>query len=400
MELQPNRNNIIPYLTLKKYNNIYAMTPTYPQTDKRGSGFAVRLVSLIVVFCILASFAIVRDGHLFGHDFRTHSTSAQSASLDINEAKQTVINTTDIGKDIVGYKGPVPLEIYISAGKVDSVKALPNQETPGFFERASVLLNSWNGLTLEEAAVKRVDAVSGATFSSNAIKGNFQAGINKAVSSKSQEATASADACEPEGFTVEYTLALIVAIAAAILPLFVKNKNYRLVQQLLNVGVLGFWAGAFLDYSVFIRTFAGSLPLALSSLLTLLLFAVAFIYPLFGRTGHYCAWVCPLGSLQDLAGHLHIPKLHISPAVAKAFSRMRVTLWCILMFCLWSGLGASWIDYELFSAFLVKSASVTVLITGGAFLILSLIVTRPFCRFVCPTGTLLRLSEGKGIPRK
>ena len=130
MELQPNRNNIIPYLTLKKYNNIYAMTPTYPQTDKRGSGFAVRLVSLIVVFCILASFAIVRDGHLFGHDFRTQDSPAQSASLDINEAKQTVINTTDIGKDIVGYKGPVPLEIYISAGKVDSVKRFPTKRPP------------------------------------------------------------------------------------------------------------------------------------------------------------------------------------------------------------------------------------------------------------------------------
>lgn len=355
----------------------------------------VRLASLIAVFCILASLAIVREGRFFGHDLRAPEKAESSASVSTSVSTagdgRQVINTTEAGKDIIGFNGPVPLQIYISEGKVDSVTALPNQETPSFFERAKVLLHSWDGLSIEDAASKQVDAVSGATFSSKAITGNFKAGIALAE----DRADVPAAESEPEGLTIEYTLALLVALSAAITPLFIKNRAYRLVQQLLNVGVLGFWTGTFLDYSVFIRSFANGIPFTLASLLTILLFAVAFIYPLFGRTGHYCAWVCPLGSLQELASRLHLPKFHISPATVKALTIFRNVLWCILILCLWTGLLSSWIDYELFSAFIVKSASTVVLITGGVFLLLSLVIMRPFCRFVCPVGTLLNHAEGK-----
>lgn len=354
--------------------------------------FAVRLTGLIAVFCILASLAIVREGRLLGHRLWPESADDKPIAVAESSTGQQVINTTEAGKDIIGFNGPVPLQIYISDGKVDSVTALPNQETPSFFSRAEALLHSWDGLTIEEAAAKEVDAVSGATYSSKAITENFKAGIQLADSGQKEETVSEK---QTEDLTIEYTIALLVAVGAALIPLFVKNKIYRLVQQVLNVGVLGFWTGTFLDYSVFIRTLANGIPFTLASLLTILLFVVAFIYPLFGRTGHYCAWVCPLGSLQELASRLHLPKLHISPRTVKGLTFFRNTLWCLLVLCLWSGLLASWIDYELFSAFIVKSASTVVLVIGGVFLLLSLVIMRPFCRFVCPVGTLLNHAEGK-----
>lgn len=353
---------------------------------------AVRITGLIAVFCILASLAIVREGRFLGRQLWPESAADETSAVAKSSTGQQVINTTEAGKDIIGFNGPVPLQIYISDGKVDSVTALPNQETPSFFKRAEVLLHSWDRLPIEEAVAKEVDAVSGATYSSKAITENFKAGIRLAD-------TDSIKGPEPEtqaeGLTIEYTLALLVAIGAAVIPLFVKNKAYRTVQQILNVGVLGFWTGTFLDYSVFIRTLANGIPFTLASLLTILLFVVAFIYPLLGRTGHYCAWVCPLGSLQELASRLHLPKLHIAPKAVKGLTFFRNALWCLLVLCLWSGLLASWIDYELFSAFIVQSASTVVLVTGGVFLLLSLVIMRPFCRFVCPVGTLLNHAEGK-----
>jgi len=89
-----------------------------------------------------------------------------------------VIDTTEIGKDVIGYKGPVPVQISIKNGKVESVVALENEETPKFFERASVILGSWNGLKVEKAKKLEVDAVSGATYTSNAIIENVRLGLN------------------------------------------------------------------------------------------------------------------------------------------------------------------------------------------------------------------------------
>ena len=48
---------------------------------------------------------------------------------------------------------------------------------------------------------------------------------------------------------------------------------------------------------------------------------------------------------------------------------------------------------EVFSAFIFQTASVFVLALGGVFLLLSFFVARPYCRFVCPTGTLFKIAE-------
>lgn len=90
--------------------------------------------------------------------------------------KQVVVNTTESGKDIKGFKGPVPVEVTFIGGKITKVTVLPNHETPRFLQRAvgSGLLEQWNGLTAKQAAVKEVDAVSGATYSSRAIIENVR----------------------------------------------------------------------------------------------------------------------------------------------------------------------------------------------------------------------------------
>lgn len=95
--------------------------------------------------------------------------------------KQT-IKTTSLASDVRGYVGPTPVEITIIDGIVKEVKALTNQETPAFFEMVvnSGLLNKWNGKTVEEAKSLHVDAVSGATFTSNALIENVRRGLEKA----------------------------------------------------------------------------------------------------------------------------------------------------------------------------------------------------------------------------
>ena len=54
---------------------------------------------------------------------------------------------------------------------------LNNNETPSFLNKVinAGFLNSWNGLTVKEALDKNVDAVSGATYSSNGIQQSLKA---------------------------------------------------------------------------------------------------------------------------------------------------------------------------------------------------------------------------------
>ena len=93
------------------------------------------------------------------------------------ENGMTVINTTELTKDVKGYKGTTPVKIFIKRNKVVRVEALANQETPKFFERAKAVLTFWEGKSVSQATKSAPDAVTGATLSSEALKKNVQAGL-------------------------------------------------------------------------------------------------------------------------------------------------------------------------------------------------------------------------------
>ena len=92
--------------------------------------------------------------------------------------KQVIINTTTIAADIKGYNGPTPLKIYITNNKIDKIEALPNQETPKyFFKVKKQMLGQWDGMAVSEAAKAKVDAVTGATMSSECLNKTVQRGL-------------------------------------------------------------------------------------------------------------------------------------------------------------------------------------------------------------------------------
>lgn len=98
-------------------------------------------------------------------------------------AKATfTITTTELGRNIRGYRGPVPVSVTFSGGKITEVKPLANHETPSYFRRVeqSGICNRYIGLTARQAATKQVDAVSGATLSSKALIENIRLAAREA----------------------------------------------------------------------------------------------------------------------------------------------------------------------------------------------------------------------------
>ena len=90
------------------------------------------------------------------------------------EAYYTVVNTTHTR----GFKGPTPVKIYISKNKIVKIEPLPNRETPQYFNKVKKLLKKYEGKRVTKAQAMKVDAVSGATFSSKALINNIQSGLN------------------------------------------------------------------------------------------------------------------------------------------------------------------------------------------------------------------------------
>ena len=111
----------------------------------------------------------------------TFSVSTACGSARAKGPDTLKINTTDLGKEIIGFNGPTPVEISVVMDTIVGIKALPNSETPRFMQTclASGLLNKLVGKTVSEAKDIQLDAVSGATYSSNALIRNIRLGLEQ-----------------------------------------------------------------------------------------------------------------------------------------------------------------------------------------------------------------------------
>ena len=89
-----------------------------------------------------------------------------------------VVNTTTLAKDVKGYKSTTPVEIHIQKNKVVKVVALKNTESPKYFAKVKAhMMKAWDGMKVSKAVTAKVDGVTGATMSSDAVKENVKRGL-------------------------------------------------------------------------------------------------------------------------------------------------------------------------------------------------------------------------------
>ena len=106
-------------------------------------------------------------------------SAGQQDSAITKENGSVVVNTTTIAKNVEGYNGAVPVKIYIKKNKIVKIEVLKNQETPKYLAKVKkALLTAWDGLSVKDAKAKQVDAVTGATFTSEAMIKNVQQGLD------------------------------------------------------------------------------------------------------------------------------------------------------------------------------------------------------------------------------
>ena len=106
----------------------------------------------------------------------------------------------------------------------------------------------------------------------------------------------------------------------------------------------------------------------------------------------FCGWLCPFGFTQEWLGKLgrilRIPRLRIP---AKAERWIGLTRYLLLAFS-FLGIGAVLLAQSPYGSFMgivdqnLSYITPAAWILLGTFLVVSVFIDRPFCRFVCPEG--------------
>lgn len=105
--------------------------------------------------------------------------TAQADDLMKKEKDGTyIVNTTTLAQDVEGYNGPTPLEIHIKKNKIVKVVLLKSMETPKYNARIKKdMLPKYENQKLAKNKGVEVDGVTGATFTSDAVKENVRRGV-------------------------------------------------------------------------------------------------------------------------------------------------------------------------------------------------------------------------------
>lgn len=87
-----------------------------------------------------------------------------------------------------GCFGPTPIIIHLdSQERVSQIEILPNEETPSYWQLVvDKLSHAWDGVPADKVSTLKVDAVSGATYSSEGLISNVQNGIAYYLESKAK----------------------------------------------------------------------------------------------------------------------------------------------------------------------------------------------------------------------
>ena len=295
-----------------------------------------------------------------------------------------VISSQPFSDSIRGYAGDVPYYLGVDkSGKIIGLELLEHNETPGFITllNSKKFFNNFDGLTLKEAAAKNVDIITGATFTTQAVissSAQLLGLLTKTNSKLKKQSTL---------FSITNVAALMVLLSALIIFFYAPARKFRVYHLILSVVVLGGVSGMFLSVYLFESWILNGIDFK-TMLLPFIIMLISVLIPLILDKSFYCTSLCPYGAAQELIGitgrKLGIKKLKVTPKIVN----LRTIILFIIFVLVAMGFITDSSAIEPFSAFLIMSATVPILIFAGLFLILSLFLNKPWCTLFCPTGEI------------
>jgi NosR/NirI family nitrous oxide reductase transcriptional regulator len=185
--------------------------------------------------------------------------------------------------------------------------------------------------------------------------------------------------------------AIVLVCALGVSSWFILKKRSRPAVfglMVFSLAYFGFYKkgcvcsiGSIQDMSLFLFNTGYTIPL-----LTIFFFVAPLVITLlFGRS--FCAGVCPLGAVQDIT--------LIKPVKVPTWLEhsLRYLAYVYLALAVWlAAMGSSFVicKYDPFVAIFRRNGNLNILIMGGILLVIGFFIGRPYCRFLCPYGVILR----------
>ena len=187
---------------------------------------------------------------------------------------------------------------------------------------------------------------------------------------------------------IDVLVLLLALITAAILVHKKRSPRDLFLLSLFAIAYFGFYrhgcicpVGSIQNVALSLGNFNYQLPLTVG-----LFFLLPLLFALFcGRV--FCSSVCPFGALQEI---ILWHRWKISRPVAEALGILPYLVLGVAIFSAITG-GIFYVcKFDPFVPLFRLDAPLFMLVTAGIVLLLSIFIGRPYCRFFCPYGVLLR----------
>ena len=311
-----------------------------------------------------------------------------------------VVRTQPTCRDILGYAGTTDALVVLDRDwKILGLKIHSSEDTESYLKDITLdrrFLKKWNGLTWDAASeldlkAAGIEGVSGATMTSMAIAQSVKARLKL---NRDEIAAAT-----PLRFAWrDYAMLAVIAAAAlmAFGPPSFRHRWKRPYQFALIIYV-GLIAGDLLAQKLLVGWSRSGIPWTTAPGLVLLAVA-ALVVPFTTGKPFYCHQICPHGAAQELISHFRPARFQItlSAPVIRGLENLPLALLVLTLFVALTAIPLDLAGLEPFAAYVIRAAGAATLAIAAVGLLASFFVPQAYCRFGCPTGTLLNFVRARG----
>jgi len=287
-----------------------------------------------------------------------------------------------------GYGGKVPFLIGLKGNIIQKIQLLPNNETTEFMDyiKEDNLLAQWEGMNIKKVSSTEIDAVSGATESSNAIIRGMRKGaaqyLNEEQSHVNNDFVSNS---KDLLFLLVILLSLLISHVSSI-------KKYRSIYLVIVVLVIGLYTGKVLSIKQLYGWLSNGIAWRTNWQSTVLLL-LAITMPLLKRPKFYCNYLCPMGAFQELINKISPTKTRNINLKSSPLSLSEIYL-ALILISLVLGFQVELSYLEPFMVFMYKVAGTALFVFATVIAIMSFFFNKPWCTF-CPTGCLINKVHNK-----